>query len=272
MSWAVVLGATSGAGEAIAREVVRRPGLDLFGVHRGNHLSAAEALEQHTGDSGRAVHLRRADAGTAAAAEAGADELLAVAGPHSVRLFVHAIANASIGLFVHGEQWLRPDQIERTFASMAHSFVWWAQALVKRDLLHPGGARLLGLTSPLGESLIRNTGVVSAAKGALEVYVRHLAFELGPRGHRVNLLKYGATRTTALGRVLDDGTLGRLDRMLQRMTPARRPCSLEEVARFVTVLAGEEGAWFNGATIDFTGGEVQSLYDLVVHPDAEALE
>lgn len=270
--WAVVLGATSGAGEAIARLTTSRPGLHVFGVHRGNHAEAAAALEAQGAALGRRVHLRRAEGGTAEAAEAGAEELLAIAGPGSVRLFVHAIANASVGLFLHGDPWLRPDQIERTFASMAHSFVWWTQALQRRDLLDPAGARLLGLTSPLGESIIRNVGAISAAKAALEVYVRHLAFELGPRGHRVNLLKYGATRTTALGRVLPEAKLNHLESQLRRMTPAHRACTVEDVARFVAVLAGDDAAWFNGATIDFTGGEVQSLYDLVLHPDEEALE
>jgi hypothetical protein len=31
-------------------------------------------------------------------------------------------------------------------------------------------------------------------------------------------------------------------------------CTVQEVARFVSVLLGEDVDWFNGATIDFTGG------------------
>jgi len=32
------------------------------------------------------------------------------------------------------------------------------------------------------------------------------------------------------------------------------------------VLAGEDAAWFNGATIDFTGGMTLKLIDLVLTP------
>jgi hypothetical protein len=42
---------------------------------------------------------------------------------------------------------------------------------------------------------------------------------------------------------------------------------IEEVARFVSVLAGEDGAWFNGAVIDFSGGEFQSLYDALIYSE-----
>jgi hypothetical protein len=44
-------------------------------------------------------------------------------------------------------------------------------------------------------------------------------------------------------------------------------CTLEEVAAFVSVLARDEGAWFNGATIDFTGGMTLRLFDIVMPPD-----
>jgi len=32
-------------------------------------------------------------------------------------------------------------------------------------------------------------------------------------------------------------------------------------------LAGDAGAWFNGATIDFTGGLTLRLFDMVLQPD-----
>ena len=115
--------------------------------------------------------------------------------------------------------------------------------------------------------VIRRTGAITAAKAALEIYVRHLAFELGPLGHRVNLVSYGATTSAALEHVLDDSTQGRLDRAIQRMSPAGRRCTVEDVARLVSFLSRGEGGWFNGATIDYSGGEVQSLYDLVLYPE-----
>src|SRR5262249_24653414 len=136
------------------------------------------------------------DARSAAAAEAEADALLASLGPQSVRVFVHSIACASLGQLAVAPSPLSERQIHSTFDAMAHSFVYWAQALVARDLLAPG-SRLLGLSNPLVDSLVRNSGLINATKAALEMYIRHLAFELGPLGHRVNLLKFGAVATPA---------------------------------------------------------------------------
>jgi hypothetical protein len=50
------------------------------------------------------------------------------------------------------------------------------------------------------------------------------------------------------------------------MNPAGRMCTVQEVARFVSVLLGDDVDWFNGATIDFTGGMTLRLLDLVLNP------
>ena len=265
--WAVVLGVSCGTGAAIARAVARDPGLSIFGVHRGNHPDLARAVQADVQAAGQRVHLRKAEAGTAEAAAEGAEELLRVAGPRSVSFFVHSIANASVGRLVSGDGRLHPKQFQKTFDAMAHSFVYWAQELCARDLLAPS-AHLLGLSNPMVDTVVTNTALIAASKAALESYVRHLAHELGPRGHRVNLLKFGAVSTTAFEETFgDDGA--RLRALLRSVIPAGRISTTEEVARFVSILAGDGAKWFNGATIDFTGGETLALMNALLHPDKE---
>lgn len=268
--WAVILGASEGTGAAIARAVARDPGLHVFGVHRGRFPDKAAEVERDVAAFGKTTAMLVADAGNAEGAKIGADEVAKRAGPKSVHLFVHSIANASLGRFTSGgEDQLVPKQFQKTFESMAHSFVYWTQELLARDLFAPG-ARLLGLTNPLHESLLRNCGLVVAAKAALEMYVRHLAFELGPRGMRCNLLKFPTVITPAVRKVYSPEVLERLEAAHARMIPAGRMCGIDEVARFVSVLAGDGAAWMNGATIDFTGGMTQSLLDLVLNGGEQA--
>ncbi|MCC6552237.1 MAG: SDR family oxidoreductase [Polyangiaceae bacterium] len=263
--WAVVLGASCGTGAAIARAVARDPGLHVFGVHRGNHPEGALDVTRAVEAAGRRAHLRRAEAGTAEAAAEGADALLDAAGPRSVHLFVHSIASASVGCLASGDAaQLHPKQFQKTLDAMASSFVYWTQELLARDLLAPG-ARLLGLSNPMVDTVTRGTPLIAASKAALEIYVRHLAHELGPRGYRVNLLKFGAVITPALERTFGP-RLGALRRVLRRAIPAGRTATAEEIARFVSILAGEGASWFNGATIDFTGGESQALMDALLDP------
>jgi NAD(P)-dependent dehydrogenase (short-subunit alcohol dehydrogenase family) len=268
--WALILGVTGASGSAIARAVARDPGLNVFGIHRGKRPGAASDLQADLGPTGRRLHLHVADAGSADEVEAAASAVLGAVGPRKVKLFVHAIASAYVGrLLADGDRRLDQRRLERSFGAMAHSFVYWAQALVARDLLAPE-ARLLGLSNPMDDSVVAGTAVVAATKAALGAYVRHLAHELGPRGHRVNLLKFGAITTEAVRRVFGEGGASRMEDVLKRAIPARRLCTPDEVGRLVSILAGDAGAWFNGATIDFTGGEFQGLVNLVVAGAAES--
>jgi NAD(P)-dependent dehydrogenase (short-subunit alcohol dehydrogenase family) len=261
--WAVVLGASAGTGQAIARSVAADPGLDVFGVHRGHHPEGAAELMRAVAAVGKRAALRVDDAGTAEGASSGADELLRLAGPRSVRFFVHSIANGSLGPLVIGGDTLSPRQLQKTFDSMAHSFVYWARAFCERDLLAPG-ARLLALTNPLQDSLIARCGLIAATKAALEMYVRVLALELGPLGHRVNLLKFATVVTPAVAKVYGEAELARVEALHRKMIPAGRMCTAAEVGRLVSLLLDERAEWFNGATIDFSGAMTQSLIELLL--------
>jgi NAD(P)-dependent dehydrogenase (short-subunit alcohol dehydrogenase family) len=171
-----------------------------------------------------------------------------------------------VGVFASAdERQLRPWQFQKTMDSMANSFVYWAQELLAHELLMPG-AHLLGLSNPMVDTVLRNTGLIAASKAALEIYVRHLAHELGPRGYRVNLLKFGAIITPAVEKTFGAEKAQHLRQVLERALPSRRLCTIEEVARFIGHLAGDSAAWFNGATIDFTGGEAQGFFDSLLHP------
>ncbi len=262
--WAVILGVSSGSGAAIARSLAGDPGLDVFGVHRGHYQAHADRLREDLLAMDRKSEICVADAGTAEAAAQLCPELERVAGKRSVKVFVHSIANASLGRLVSGKgEWLGPKQIDKTLTSMATSFVYWTQELVRRDLLAPN-ARIIGLTNTLDDSLVDGCAAVGAAKAALEVYVRQLAIELGPAGHRVNLLKFSAVITPALRRVFGDAGAEITAKVHGDLNPAGRACTAEEVGDFVSVLAGPKTAWMNGATIDFTGGTTLHWADVVV--------
>jgi NAD(P)-dependent dehydrogenase (short-subunit alcohol dehydrogenase family) len=262
--WALILGVSSGTGAAIARAVARQAGLDVFGMHRGNHQEEADALARDLVAAGARAELTCGDAAVVETAAAGTQQLRDLAGPGSVRLFVHSLADASLGSFVTGRAPFHPRQFEKTFRTMAHSFVFWAQQLVAQDLLAPG-ACLLALSNPFVDTVTGAFGMVSAAKAALEIYIRHLAFELGPRGIRVNLLKFGLVETPAVRRGMTDEEWTRIVQRVSAIGPYGRIATVDEVARFVPHLLGDDAHWLNGATIDFTGAQAQSLLNYVFH-------
>jgi NAD(P)-dependent dehydrogenase (short-subunit alcohol dehydrogenase family) len=269
--WVIVLGASAGTGAAIARAIARDPGWQVFGVHRGHHPEGAEAVAADVRAAGRRIEMHVGDAGTAEAAATMAARFKAVAGPRSVGLFVHSLSGASLGHFLdtHEDQ-LTPRQFEKTFNYLAHSFAYWAQELHGRDLLAPN-ARLLGLTNVLHDSLLDNAGLIAGAKAALDMYVRHLAIELGRFGHRVNLLKFPTVVTPALHVLLGPAAIRRIEEVHRDLIPAGRICTVDDVARFVSLLTRPETEWLNGAMIDFTGGMMLRLLDVVLRPDSNHL-
>lgn len=265
--WAVVLGCSRGTGAAVSRQLARDPGLDVFGVHRGNHPELAAELERDVRASGRRCHMRVGQGGDYESAAAGSTELLEVAGPKSVRMFVHSIADASYGLFASGdERQFHPKQFVKTFDRMAHSFVYWVQNLLARDLL-ADGATLLGLTNALVDGAVNGWGMNSAAKKALESFVYHLGSELGPRGYRTILLKFGVVETRAVTIAFSEPIWQGVKARIERATATRRLVTSEEVARFASSLTGDLAMWFNGTTIDFTGAQLRDLADLLINKE-----
>jgi NAD(P)-dependent dehydrogenase (short-subunit alcohol dehydrogenase family) len=267
--WAVVLGVTGGTGRAAAVALARDPGLNVFGMHRGHWGDEAKRVEEEVTAAGAKCHVRVADAGAYEHVVEAVEELAQVAGPGSVKVLVHAIANASYGTYLPSARWggksFRPDQIEKTFASMAHSFVWWAQELSRRGLLAEDGARLIALTNPMVDSIVHGWGLVAATKSALDAYVRHLGFEMGPAGHRVVLVKFGLVETRAVMVAFKPEQWSRIKTGSAAGTPHQRICTVEEVARFLSYLAGPGGEWFNARTIDFTGGQGGAMLDDVFY-------
>lgn len=265
--WALILGASTGSGAAIARAVARDPGLHVIGFHRGHYPDDARALEDAVAAAGRQIELHVADAGLPDQIGSCVDLVAQRAGTRRIALVVHSLSGASLGHFLptRGDAFT-PRQFEKTFNYLAHSFAHWARALHERDLLAPG-AQVLGLTNVLHDQILHNLGLVAAAKAALETYVRYLAVEFGPFGHRVNLLQYGTVITPALRTVMGPQALARMEAVHREMIPAGRMCTVEEVADFVSLLLQPACAWFNGATIDITGGMTLRLFDIVMPPD-----
>jgi len=214
--------------------------------------------------AGRRSAFYVGDVGTEEGVASGVTALEPILGNEKVRVLVHSLASASIGRLVSGTaNRLTPRQVHKTFDVMAHSFLFWTQALLDRNLLAPG-ARILALTNPLDESLLADCGLIAATKGALQSYVKSLALELGPQGYRVNQLKFSTVVTPAMRTVYGEDALAHIERVHNRMLPAGRMCTTQEVAKVISFLAGPDAEYFNGATIDFSGGMTLGLAELLL--------
>lgn len=252
--FALILGASSGFGAATARALARE-GMDVCGVHldRRSTVAQADAVAADVRAQGRralffnvnaADEQKRSDVLDALERELGAQK----AG--GVKVLLHSLAFGTLRPLV-GTEGVTKAQLDMTFDVMAHSLVYWTQALVQRGLLADGG-RVFAMTSSGSTRTIPSYGPVGAAKAALEGHCRQLAFELAPRRIAVNAIRAGVTDTPALQKI--PGGPQMLAAQLARH-PAKRLTVPEDVAELVALLARPGAGWLSGNTLGVDGGE-----------------
>lgn len=251
--WALVLGASSGFGEATARALAKA-GYDIAGVHldRKTGLKHVEEIMADVTADGRRALFFNVNAADEAKRQEVLDALAAdiQAKGGTVAVLMHSLAFGTLKPYM-GEDALSQANIEMTLDVMAHSLVYWAQDLVKRNLMGQGG-RIFSMTSSGSTRVIAFYGAVSAAKSALESHTRQLALELASRGITVNALRGGVTRTPAAERIPGSD---RLFEGAEKRNPHHRLTTPQDVARAVVALCDPGTDWMTGNVINVDGGE-----------------
>lgn len=110
--------------------------------------------------------------------------------------------------------------------------------------------RIVNITSQVldGQPSVHWTGY-AMAKGALAVFSRYMAAELGPQGITVNCVSPGMCETALIGDISEKAQL-----MIARQTPLRRLAKPDDVAASVAYLVSDEASFITGETIAVNGG------------------
>ncbi|MDQ2869630.1 MAG: SDR family oxidoreductase [Acidobacteriota bacterium] len=256
--WALVLGASSGFGEACSLALARA-GWNVFGVHLDRKATQANAdrIVAEISGLGRKAEFFNVNA---ADDEKRAEVIAAISAAcgqapaeSRVGVLLHSLAFGTLKPFVAPERGgsISKAQLEMTSDVMAHSLVYWTQDLLYADLLSPG-SRVFAMTSAGDHIVWPSYGAVSAAKAALESHVRQLAVELAPRGVAVNALRAGVTDTPALRKI--PGNEEMIERV-GRMHPAGRLTRPEDVAGALVALCSPGAGWISGNVIGVDGAE-----------------
>ena len=261
--WAVVLGASSGFGAAVATAWARA-GFGIIGVHLDMRATraAAEAVREDIAALGVPVVFHNTNAAddvkrerVVAAIGELFEERRAAGEQPMVGAMLHSLAFGSTLHYVTDEEdrkELSRKQLEMTADVMAHSLLYWT-----RDLYHGGmlqqGSRIYAMSSEGAILAVPTYGAVSAAKAALEAHVRQLALELAHAGITVNAVRAGVTDTPALRHI--PGWQQLVEAAIAR-NPSARLTTPQDVADALTVLATPQTHWMTGNVIGIDGGEV----------------
>ena len=252
--WVVILGASSGFGEAAARAYAEA-GWDVFGVHldRRQGLAHVEEIVAAIRAAGREAHFFNVNAADHEKRAETVAEMARLAAGRPVGALLHSLAFGTLKPYIADDpkDALTPAQMDMTLDVMAHSLVYWTQDLVRAGLLGRGG-RIFAMTSAGDHIVWKAYGAVSAAKSALESHIRQLAVELAPLGVTANAIKGGVTDTPALRKIPGNEAIVESARA---RNPSGRLTTPEDVARCLVALSAPGTQWLTGSVLNVDGAE-----------------
>jgi NAD(P)-dependent dehydrogenase (short-subunit alcohol dehydrogenase family) len=252
--WALILGASSGFGEATALELARA-GMNIFGVHldRRDQPGRVDGLQEKIRQAGRECHFVNDNATLDDTRRECVAELArrVADSAGTLRVIFHSLAFAAFKPLVGAEEVINRPQLELAEDVMGNSLIYWVQECLWAGLLDRG-ARVFAMTSAGGSRVWPQYGPVGAAKAVLEAHIRQLAVELAPAGITANAILAGVTDTNALRQIPGHEKI--LEAARQR-NPSRRLTQPEDVARTVAVLCHPATYWLTGNVLRVDGGE-----------------
>jgi len=250
--WALILGASSGFGEACARGLAKA-GYNIFGIHldRRAGLEHVAEIVSDIESMDRKVKFFNMNAADPEKMADALDEMKGIMEEdEDLGILMHSLAFGTLKDFV-GDNAVTTAQMDMTLRVMAHSLVDWTQATLDREMMGDHG-RIFAMTSSGSNRIIPQYGPVSAAKSALESHCRQLAYELAPRRITVNAIRGGVTDTPALRKIPGHDLL--VESASDR-NPSGRLTTPEDVADAVVALSSPEAHWITGNVINVDGGE-----------------
>ena len=118
-------------------------------------------------------------------------------------------------------------------------------------LLHDGGG-IVNISSGLARFSFPGYSAYASMKGAIEVFTRYLAVELGPRKIRANVVAPGAIATDFGGGHVRDNE--QLNKQIASHIALGRVGVAEDIGGVVAFLCTEDARWVNAQRIEASGG------------------
>jgi 2-hydroxycyclohexanecarboxyl-CoA dehydrogenase len=243
---AVVTGAASGMGLAIARQLSERGNaVALLDQHGDAATRAADELRA----TGAQVLAARVDVTDRPALDAALENVRADLGPITIM-----VTSAGLDAFepfaeITSASW------ERVLAINLTGTFHCLQAALP-DMLAARWGRMVTISSSSAQSGAARMAHYVASKAGVIGLTRALALELAPHGITVNTIPPGMIDTPMLRRAEAGGHIGDLDKIAPRVIPVRRAGTPDDIAAACTFLCSDEAGFITGQVIGVNGGMV----------------
>lgn len=243
---ALVTGGSRGLGRDMAINIARK-GIDVVITYHSNESAAEEVVSEiaKTGSIGHALQLDCRDTKSFDGFyDRLSDYLTATYGKAH---FDYLVNNAGTGL-------MSPisETTEDLFDEMMNIHFKGVYFLTQKALprLNDGGS-IVNISSGLARFSFPGMSAYASMKGAIEVFTRYLAKELGGRGITANVVAPGAVATDFANGSNKDGEKAGI---ISSVTALGRVGEAEDIGSVVAFLCTQDAHWVNAQRIEASGG------------------
>ena len=241
---ALVTGGSRGLGKNMALSLAKK-GIDVILTYHSNHTEAVATVAEVSALGQRAVALQLNTAEVNGFETFFEQLTTALQTTFTTDRFDFLINNAGTSLFAP-----IADTTEAQFDEMLMIHLKGVYFLTQQALpfLNDGG-RIINISSGVTRYSFPGVSAYAIMKGAVEVFTRYLALELGGRGIAANVVAPGAVFG---GGAMDD-TPSMRDYVAGN-TALGRVGLPDDLGGVVAFLCTDEAKWINGQRIELTGG------------------
>lgn len=244
---ALITGGSRGLGRDMAIQVAKK-GIDVIITYYSNESAAEEVLAEVSavGSHGHALQLDTSDTKSFDIFYERLSEYLTSA--YGTGHFDYLINNAGVGI-----QQLFAETTEVQFDDMMNIHLKGVYFLTQKalPLINDRGS-IINISSGLARFTLPTYSAYAIMKGAIEVFTRYLAKELGSRGITANVVAPGAVATDFGGGDNRDNDTKR--GMIASVTALGRVGEPKDIGGLVAFLCTEDAHWVNGQRIEASGG------------------
>lgn len=244
---ALVTGGSRGLGKDMALSLAEK-GNGVVVTYNSNADMAADLVQQIESQGGRALalQLNMSDFGSLGAFVA--EFTATLDRKFGTDKFDFLINNAGMGRtvpFLDVTEDLFDDFLNVHFKGV----YFLTQKLV--PIMNPGGG-IVNIST--GTTRFSNPGysVYASMKGAIEIFTKYLAKELGTRGLRANIVAPGPVETDFNNAFIRSNP--HVKTALSGLSPLGRVGMAEDIGPVVAFLCSDEARWVNGQRIEVSGG------------------
>jgi NAD(P)-dependent dehydrogenase (short-subunit alcohol dehydrogenase family) len=244
---ALVTGGSRGLGKEMAISLAKK-GIDVIITYRSKEAEAKEVVNEIESEGRKAAELYL-DMSDFSSLDLFIGNLLqTLQTKWNTASFDFLINNAGMGATVPFEQ-VTEDLFDE-FLNVHFKGIYF---LIQRCLpnINPGGC-IINIST--GTTRFTNPGysVYASMKGAIEVFTKYLAKELGPKNIRANVVAPGPVETDFNKAAIRSNP--QMKERLGSLSPLGRVGRAEDIGGVVAFLCADESYWINGQRIEVSGG------------------